>query len=151
MENVMTQKKKKVWPWVLASAAVLAAAGVLLYILWPRPLVTAQAYVAADLETAPVYNEEGAAAGEIVRGSTVIYVVEEENEERPGMIRLVTSSPEGEEIFEDEATFVWIESKHLTERVDQITRGEYDALIEQIMQKPITEMQELYNTRDIEK
>ncbi|MGN1115338.1 MAG: 4Fe-4S ferredoxin, partial [Candidatus Ornithomonoglobus sp.] len=30
-------------------------------------------------------------------------------------------------------------------------RGEYDGLIEQIMQKPITEMQELYNNREIEK
>ena len=43
------------------------------------------------------------------------------------------------------------ESKHLTERVGEINRGEYDQLIEQIMQKPITEMQELYNTREIEK
>ena len=43
------------------------------------------------------------------------------------------------------------ESKHLTTRVAEINSGAYDALIEQIMQKPITEMQELYNTRDIEK
>ena len=43
------------------------------------------------------------------------------------------------------------ESKHLTDRVGEINRGEYDALIEAVMQKPITEMQELYNTRDIEK
>jgi len=32
-----------------------------------------------------------------------------------------------------------------------VNKGEYDELIEQIMQKPITEMQELYNTREIEK
>ena len=31
------------------------------------------------------------------------------------------------------------------------TDGFGDELIEKIMQKPITEMQELYNTRDIEK
>ncbi|MBQ1985837.1 MAG: (2Fe-2S)-binding protein [Clostridia bacterium] len=43
------------------------------------------------------------------------------------------------------------ETKHLTDRVDEINHGQYDELIEQIMQKPITEMQELYNTRDIEK
>ena len=29
--------------------------------------------------------------------------------------------------------------------------GKYDDLIEQIMQKPITDMQELYNNREIEK
>ncbi|MGM9642073.1 MAG: 4Fe-4S ferredoxin, partial [Eubacteriales bacterium] len=43
------------------------------------------------------------------------------------------------------------ETEHLINRVDEINRGEYDELIEQIMQKPIAEMQELYNTRDIEK
>ena len=43
------------------------------------------------------------------------------------------------------------ESKHLTKRVEEIHEGKYDALIEQIMLKPITEMEELYNTREIEK
>ena len=43
------------------------------------------------------------------------------------------------------------ETEHLKNRVGEINRGEYDQLIEAIMQKPITEMQELYNTRDIEK
>ena len=43
------------------------------------------------------------------------------------------------------------ETKHLADRVDEINHGQYDELIEQIMQKPITEMQELYNTREIEK
>ena len=42
-------------------------------------------------------------------------------------------------------------TEHLANRVDEVNRGEYDELIEQIMQKPITEMQELYNTREIEK
>ena len=36
-------------------------------------------------------------------------------------------------------------------RVEEIHKGAYDELIEQIMQKPITEMQELYNNREIEK
>ena len=43
------------------------------------------------------------------------------------------------------------EAKHLTNRVEEINKGEYDELIEQIMQKPITEMEELYNNREIEK
>ena len=40
---------------------------------------------------------------------------------------------------------------NLKNRVEEINKGNYDELIEQIMQKPIEEMQELYNTREIEK
>ena len=43
------------------------------------------------------------------------------------------------------------ETEHLKKRVEEVNSGEYDELIEQIMQKPITEMKELYNTREIEK
>ena len=43
------------------------------------------------------------------------------------------------------------ETEHLKNRVDEINKGAYDELIEKVMQKPITEMQELYNHRDIEK
>ena len=43
------------------------------------------------------------------------------------------------------------ETEHLKTRVDEINKGAYDELIEQIMHKPITEMKELYNTREIEK
>ena len=43
------------------------------------------------------------------------------------------------------------ESEHLSKRVEEIHEGKYDDLIEQIMQKPITEMEELYNSREIEK
>ncbi|MBQ2768132.1 MAG: (2Fe-2S)-binding protein [Clostridia bacterium] len=43
------------------------------------------------------------------------------------------------------------ETEHLRARVEEIRQGAYDALIEQIMGKPITEMKELYNTREIEK
>lgn len=43
------------------------------------------------------------------------------------------------------------ESKHLTKRVDEIEKGEHEKLIEQVMQKPIEELKELYNHRDIEK
>jgi len=40
---------------------------------------------------------------------------------------------------------------HLDERVQEIKDGKYEALLEQLMGKPISEMQELYNNRDIEK
>ena len=43
------------------------------------------------------------------------------------------------------------ETEHLRARVEEVRQGAYDALIEQIMGKPITEMKELYNTREIEK
>jgi len=43
------------------------------------------------------------------------------------------------------------ESKHLLERVKEIAEGGYDKLIEDIMNKPISELKELYNTREIEK
>ena len=43
------------------------------------------------------------------------------------------------------------ETEHLCSRVEEINKGAYDELIEQIMAKPITEMKELYNTREIEK
>ncbi|MBE7056195.1 MAG: 4Fe-4S dicluster domain-containing protein [Ruminococcaceae bacterium] len=43
------------------------------------------------------------------------------------------------------------ESKHLTTRVDEIEKGEHEHLIEAVMAKPIEELKELYNHRDIEK
>ena len=43
------------------------------------------------------------------------------------------------------------ESDHVKVRVEEINKGAYDELIEQVMQKPIAEMKELYNTREIEK
>ena len=42
-------------------------------------------------------------------------------------------------------------SEHLEKRVEEIYEGKFDDMIEKIMQKPITEMQELYNSREIEK
>ena len=47
--------------------------------------------------------------------------------------------------------YVAPESEHLKNRVEEINEGEFDELIEQIMQKPIAEMKELYNNREIEK
>ena len=43
------------------------------------------------------------------------------------------------------------EAKHLTERVREISEGEFNQLLEDVMQKPVEELKELYNHRDIEK
>ena len=43
------------------------------------------------------------------------------------------------------------ESKHLKDRVEEIDSGKYTELIQQIIQKPVEEIKELYNNRDIEK
>ena len=43
------------------------------------------------------------------------------------------------------------ESLHLTERVREIENGDFKELIESLMNKPIEELKELYNNRDIEK
>ena len=40
---------------------------------------------------------------------------------------------------------------HLENRVREIKNGDFEELIEALMQKPIEEMKELYNTREIEK
>lgn len=42
-------------------------------------------------------------------------------------------------------------SQHLIERVAAIENGDYKAIIEELMGKPIEELKELYNTRVIEK
>ena len=43
------------------------------------------------------------------------------------------------------------ESKHLIERVKEIDEGVYKEIIETLMAKPIDELKELYNNREIEK
>lgn len=43
------------------------------------------------------------------------------------------------------------ECRHLAERVDEINNGQYDKLIEDVMNKPVEELKELYNCREIEK
>lgn len=42
-------------------------------------------------------------------------------------------------------------SEHLEKRVEEILNGDYKALIESLMQKPLEELKELYNNRVIEK
>ena len=43
------------------------------------------------------------------------------------------------------------ESDHLTNRVKEIENGDFNQMLEDLMQKPIEEIKELYNTREIEK
>lgn len=43
------------------------------------------------------------------------------------------------------------EAKHLTERVKAIENGEFEALVQAVMDKPLEELKEMYNTRVIEK
>ena len=42
-------------------------------------------------------------------------------------------------------------SEHLETRVREIINGECQKLVEELMQKPIEELKELYNNREIEK
>jgi len=42
------------------------------------------------------------------------------------------------------------ESPHLRDRVDEILRGDYDKSIDSFMGKPLEELKELYNNREIE-
>lgn len=42
-------------------------------------------------------------------------------------------------------------SEHLEKRVSEIENGDFKELLERLMQKPIEEMKELYNNREIEK
>ena len=42
-------------------------------------------------------------------------------------------------------------AEHLNHRVEEIQNGDFKALIESLMQKPIEELKELYNNREIEK
>ena len=41
--------------------------------------------------------------------------------------------------------------EHLDIRVEEIQRGDFKATVEALMQKPLSELKELYNTREIEK
>ena len=42
-------------------------------------------------------------------------------------------------------------SKHLEDRVKEIKDGAFNDLIEALMEKPVDELKELYNHREIEK
>jgi hypothetical protein len=42
-------------------------------------------------------------------------------------------------------------TEHLENRVQEIKDGTFEELLESLMQKPVSEMKELYNNREIEK
>ena len=42
-------------------------------------------------------------------------------------------------------------TEHLINRVEEINKGELEELIQDLMQKPLDTIKELYNTREIEK
>ena len=42
-------------------------------------------------------------------------------------------------------------SEHLEARVKEIKNGDFNELLENLMGKPVEELKELYNTREIEK
>jgi len=46
--------------------------------------------------------------------------------------------------------YIQPEAKHLTERVEEIKDGKFESLIQNLMAKPIDQIKELYNSRDIE-
>ena len=41
--------------------------------------------------------------------------------------------------------------QHLDDRIEEVRQGKFEALIESLMEKPLSEIQELYNNREIEK
>lgn len=43
------------------------------------------------------------------------------------------------------------ESAHVDRRVDEVLRGDYDALISELAEKPLDELKDMYNHREIEK
>jgi Fe-S oxidoreductase len=48
-------------------------------------------------------------------------------------------------------TYLAPKSEHLEDRVREIKNGTFEELLEGLMGKPISEMKELYNNREIEK
>ena len=47
--------------------------------------------------------------------------------------------------------YIQPQSQHLNDRVNEIDEGKCQEMIEKLMNKPLAEIKELYNTRDIEK
>ena len=70
---------------------LLCAAGAALYFCrWAeKPLTLAEGYVAAEGLTADITDGEGAVLSQPVRGTKVTYVVEDEDKDHPGLVRLV--------------------------------------------------------------
>ncbi len=104
ISEVSQETKKKHWPIIVAVLAVIAIVATAAWLLWPHPLVTAEGYIAAERQTAPIYDAEGNVLLEAVRGSSVTYVVGEDGE-HPDMVQLVLGEEE----------FGWVKKENLTD------------------------------------
>ena len=91
--------------WLAAAVVVVALAVIAAVLLRPRPLKTAEGYIAAPRETARIYDEDGGTVDRLVRGTPVTYVVEEEDKDHPGMIRLVL----------DKDVYAWVKTGNVTD------------------------------------
>lgn len=98
-----TKAKKGLLIAVVALLLLAAAVGVLAWLYWPTPEVTAEGYVASATLTAPVFDEEGNAAGELIRGSKVTFVIPEDADE---------TAPTHYKVYLDEETAVWLPVEH---------------------------------------
>lgn len=97
--------------WLILAAILLAAGGYLLFhVLQPKPLEKAEGYIAAPAETAELYDEDGAVIDQLVRGSTVTYVVEEREEDQP--VRIV--------LDEEEKLFGYLKPENLTDDLAKV-------------------------------
>ena len=85
------QKRPHTALWIILCVVLLCAAGAALYFCrWAeKPLTLAEGYVAAEGLTADITNGEGAVLSQPVRGTKVTYVVEDEDKDHPGLVRLV--------------------------------------------------------------
>lgn len=85
------QKRPHTALWIILCVVLLCAAGAALYFCrWAeKPLTLAEGYVAAEGLTANITDGEGAVLSQPVRGTKVTYVVEDEDKDHPGLVRLV--------------------------------------------------------------
>lgn len=85
------QKRPHTALWIILCVVLLCAAGAALYFCrWAeKPLTLAEGYVAAEGLTADITDGEGAVLSQPVRGTKVTYVVEDEDKDHPGLVRLV--------------------------------------------------------------
>lgn len=85
------QKRPHTALWIILCVVLLCAVGAALYFCrWAeKPLTLAEGYVAAEGLTADITDGEGAVLSQPVRGTKVTYVVEDEDKDHPGLVRLV--------------------------------------------------------------
>lgn len=110
INEVSAEKKKKYWPIIVAAIAVAGIIAFAAWLLWPRSLVTAGGFIASPQESAALYDEAGEVLEERLRGEPVTYVVEDEDEAHPGMVRIVLG----------EDAFAWLPQENLTDALENV-------------------------------